>query len=128
MKIKLFNHIIETSFDIYKIKNDDFFYEKEEIAKIIDYPLDQLESITISPMLNKKWELCFNGKYVSFDRIKIDDRNEYDPYQISSYRNEQDKLYIGEKNELTFIMAYNECYGWDSAQVFIFDNNLQTIN
>ena len=88
MKIKLFNHIIETSFDIYKIKNDDFF------NKIADLILFEHKKLQVVKEIKWKYEISLKKAKEIMDKIYV-----YDSYEINRF-----KILIKKRKEIIKVL------------------------
>ncbi len=98
------NKLIENYFELIK-----------EVGKIINYNNLEASSRAFDDCRDAKWEI------VNEELILYVDEDEWH-YTISSYSCKGEKLYFGEKDDLSFVMAYDENSGWDSARIFILDN------
>ena len=57
------------------------------------------------------------------DHPKAWEEGDYYTYTISSYSAKGEKLYVGEEDGFTFIMAYPEDCCYDETTIFMLDNN-----
>lgn len=92
----------------------------KEIGKIIDYPDLEAYGEAVVDETDMFWTTVNGVLYLSEeDSVYIPDNEECWSYEMSSYLSKREKFYMGEKDEYTFIMAFDEQNGWDSADIKI---------
>lgn len=88
----------------------------DEIKSVIDYNSE----INITPCLECEWSIEGGLLHINFGGE--DGLYEYAGLEISSLGALGKKLFMGEKDGISFIMAYDDGLGWEHAYVYILDN------
>jgi hypothetical protein len=91
-----------------------------EILDIIGYSDDDH-----SPVIFYKDSVwcAYDDELCIADNEYLFENDGYYTYTISSYAAKGEKLFIGEKDGFTFIMAYPTDEGWSNTIIFILDND-----
>ena len=89
-----------------------------DILKFIGYNSNDFFEVEI--FLNYKWYYTNNDLYFMDNNLYIN--------TISSYAAKGEKLYMNSDDNYTYIMAYDDNYGYETATIMIFDNNLKDEN
>jgi len=101
------------------LKSRSHIYDR--ISDLIDYSSDISDKALIDNYFNNEW-------YVEGDQLYIKDNEEEDEYYsycISSYSALGEKLFIGESDGITYIMAYNEEDFAEDSFIFILYSKLR---
>ena len=87
----------------------------KEILEIIGYGSTDNSYIDMD-FIDKKWDI--NGEELYLET----EDDDYYVYTISSYSAKGEKLYVGEKEGLTFVMGYASEDSWDESCIFVLKN------
>ena len=90
----------------------------KDISEIIGYGTI-LTDTGIDYTLDNEWWITEDNNLL----IATDKGSDYWSFIINSYASKEEKFYIGEKDELVFIMGYSEDDGWDNSIIFVLSKN-----
>lgn len=107
--------------EMMKIKNQ----LQTKVLNLIDYNSDDNSPIVEE---NCYWaieddELILIEAETSEDVEEMIDNGDYYVHTISSYSAKGEKLYLGEEDDFTFVMAYPQDESYDNTTIFMLDNN-----
>ncbi len=100
--------------DIKKQVNN-YNYTTQDILEFIGYGGSD-EFFEIEIYEDSKWD-------VYCDTLVLKNDSDIYSFIISSYSAKGEKLYKNSDDTHTYIMAYDDNYGWDSATIFILKNS-----
>lgn len=101
------------------IESQDSIYE--QISEIIGYGnLGNDDPICVD-YINKEWFTQGDDLFIMI----YEDEDEYYSFIISSYSAQGEKLYIGESDGLTYVMAYQDDAGWDQTSIYVLSNEMK---
>jgi hypothetical protein len=96
-----------------------------DILKFIGYNSNDFFEIEI--YTDYKWSTQNDNLYFINNKTPFIDNDLYINI-ISSYAAKGEKLYMNSDDKYTYIMTYDDNYGYESATIMIFDNNLKDEN
>lgn len=79
-----------------------------------------------SPWAIYKWNLILFPEEAKIERSLSDE--DFWLYTISSETSKNEKFYYGEKETMTFVMAYPSDESWQNTTIFILNNNKKISN
>ena len=106
---------------IEKLKKAVSSYEEtvNEVLEIIGYGSSYFQELTI--LENAKWEVASDN--LTIFGLYDDEPDEEYSFIISSYSAKGEKQYIGTSEGYTYIMGYDDNYGWENTEIYVLKNS-----
>ncbi|MCK9477606.1 MAG: hypothetical protein M0R46_16950 [Candidatus Muirbacterium halophilum] len=96
---------------------------RDKVLSVIGY--DSYDDSPIELNDEDEWQLDGEELYIAVENMPMEEaleEGEYYGYTVSSYSMKGEKLYTGEIDDHTIVMAYPQDEMWDDTRIYILNN------
>ena len=94
--------------------------ERDSIVNDLNDIMGHCDDSPIEIEIDSQWSQDGDSLWISADGKPIDE--DYYAYTVSSFSARGEELFMGEKDGLTYVMAYSEEGRWQDTYIFILSN------